>query len=182
MSRGTIRRILDRIGGNWIFLIAVAILYVIVGVADISLLGRSLDAFLRMLARIAPALAIVYALLFLTNLFVDTDMVMKLLGRRGGVGSWLVVIAAGIISAGPIYLWYPLLGDLREKGMRHALVATFLYNRAVKIPLLPVMIHYFGVKLVVILTIFMIGLSVADGIVVERIVEMGDGSTERNRI
>jgi uncharacterized membrane protein YraQ (UPF0718 family) len=175
-----IRRILDKIGLNWVFLIAVVVLYGAVGVADPSLIGRSLQAFLRMLARIAPALAIVYALLFLTNLFVDTSTVMKLLGRRGGVVSWLVVIAAGILSAGPIYLWYPLMADLREKGMRHALVATFLYNRAVKIPLLPVMIHYFGVKLVVILTIFMIGLSVADGIVVERIVEMREGSTERN--
>jgi uncharacterized membrane protein YraQ (UPF0718 family) len=169
-----IRRILQRIGGNWIFLIVVVVLYAVIALVSPGLIGRSLQGFLRILGRIAPALAIVYTVLFLMNLFVDTNLVMKLLGRRGGVVGWFVVIAAGILSAGPIYLWYPLLSDLREKGMRHALVATFLYNRAVKIPLLPVMIHYFGVKLVVVLTVLMVLLSVVDGMVVERIVATGE--------
>lgn len=53
--------------------------------------------------------------------------------------------------------------------MREALIATFLYNRAVKIPLLPMMVLYFGPKLVVILTAYMILLPALNGIVVERI-------------
>lgn len=175
-----IRRIFQKIGGNWIFLIAVVLVYGVVALANPPLIGQSLAAFLRILARIAPALVIVYALLFLSNLFVDTNTVMRLLGTRGGVAGWLVVIAAGILSAGPIYLWYPLLSDLREKGMRYALVATFLYNRAVKLPLLPVMIHYFGVKLVVVLTVLMILFSVIDGVVVERLVTVSAEPVERN--
>jgi uncharacterized membrane protein YraQ (UPF0718 family) len=76
------------------------------------------------------------------------------------------------ISLG-IFLWYPLLQELKEKGMRDALIATFLYSRAVKIPLLPVMVLYFGVKLVVVLTILMVLFSIIDVILVEKINKLG---------
>jgi hypothetical protein len=45
---------------------------------------------------------------------------------------------------GPIYAWYPLLKELREKGAANSLIAIFLGNRAVKPFLLPIMISYFG--------------------------------------
>lgn len=56
--------------------------------------------------------------------------------------------------------------------MRQGLIATFLYNRAVKIPLLPMMIVYFGTKVVVILSIFMILFSMLNGFIVEKIVQL----------
>ena len=62
--------------------------------------------------------------------------------------------SAGIISVGPIYAWYPLLKDLKEKGAANDLIAIFLNNRAIKPFLLPVMISYFGWLYVLILTIF----------------------------
>jgi len=43
-----------------------------------------------------------------------------------------------------IYAWYPLLKDLKEKGAGESSIAIFLYNRAVKPFLLPVMVTYFG--------------------------------------
>ena len=70
---------------------------------------------------------------------------------------------AGIISTGPIYAWYPLLKDLREKGAGESSIAKFLYNRAVKPFLLPVMIGYFGWLYVVILTILTVLASVVVG-------------------
>ena len=71
--------------------------------------------------------------------------------------------SAGIISTGPIYAWYPLLKDLREKGAGESSIAIFLYNRAVKPFLLPVMVGYFGWLYVVILTIIMVIASVIVG-------------------
>jgi len=63
-------------------------------------------------------------------------------------------------------MWYPLLADLKEKGMKNSLIATFLYNRAIKIPLIPITIYYFGIKLTIILTIYMIIFSIINGILV----------------
>ena len=54
---------------------------------------------------------------------------------------------------GPIYSWFPLLKELREKGADVSLIAVFLGNRAVKPFLLPVMISYFGWAYALLLTV-----------------------------
>ncbi|GAH75359.1 unnamed protein product, partial [marine sediment metagenome] len=78
----------------------------------------------------------------------------------------LLSVAAGIISMGPIYVWYPLLKELREKGAGNMPIAVFLYNRAVKPFLLPVMIAYFGWVYVSILTVLTVLASVVNGYLV----------------
>lgn len=55
--------------------------------------------------------------------------------------------------------------------MRTALVWVFLYNRAIKLPLLPLMIQYFGIGYTLILGIYMTALSLAGGILLERLVD-----------
>ena len=87
---------------------------------------------------------------------------VSLLGSGQPEGTALAAVA-GIISTGPIYAWYPLLKDLREKGAGESSIAIFLYNRAVNHFLLPVMIGYFGWIYVVILTILMFIASVIIG-------------------
>ncbi len=64
-----------------------------------------------------------------------------------------IATLAGIISVGPIYAWYPMLKDLREKGAGNFPITLFLCNRAVKPFLLPMMVAIFGWEYVVILTV-----------------------------
>ena len=168
-----IRKIREKIGVNWLFLISVCLLYLVICVFNTQIALAGLLAFLQLLRRILPILAIVFGLLFLSNLLLDKNLVIRYLGKGARKAGWLIVIITGIISAGPIYLWYPLLSDLKENGMREALIATFLYNRAVKIPLLPMMVFYFGFKLVAILSIYTIVFSVLNGYIVERILIKG---------
>jgi uncharacterized membrane protein YraQ (UPF0718 family) len=80
------------------------------------------------------------------------------------------VIVAGIVSSGPLYVWYPLLAELRDKGVGYGYLAAFLYNRAIKVPLLPVAIFYFGLKYIVVLTTLMIVFSIIQGIFINRII------------
>jgi len=169
------KNIVKKIGANWLFLIIVALLYLILGLWNPQIVPAGLEVFLGLLKKILPIVGIVFVLLFLSNLFLNPKTVSKYLGTGGRVRGWPIAVAAGILSAGPIYMWYPLLGDLKEKGMRDALIAVFLYNRAVKIPLLPMMIYYFGLKLVVILTILMILFSVLNGLLVERLTSGNGG-------
>ena len=67
---------------------------------------------------------------------------------------------------GPIYAWYPLIKDLREKGATDFLITIFLGNRAVKPFLLAIMISYFGLIYVLILTFFTLTGAVAAGFLV----------------
>jgi hypothetical protein len=162
------KNLVKKIGANWLFLIAVILLYIVLGVWDLQSALAAAKSFLVLLKRILPILGIVFTLIFISNLFLNPKIVSRYLGK--GRGGWPVAIVAGILSMGPIYLWYPLLGELKQKGMREALIAVFLYNRAVKIPLLPVMIYYFGIRVVLIVTVLMILFSMLNGLLVERLV------------
>jgi uncharacterized membrane protein YraQ (UPF0718 family) len=108
-------------------------------------------------------LCLVLVLMIVLNLFLKPAQITKFMGRGAGIKGVLLSAAAGIISAGPIYAWYPLLKDLREKGAGNSPIAIFLYNRAVKPFLLPVMIAYFGWLYVVILTVLTVMASVVIG-------------------
>ena len=114
-------------------------------------LRGSANIFLNMLI----PLCLVFILMVMINLFLEPSLVIRILGKGAGIKGCLLAAAAGVISAGPIYAWYPLLADLKKKGAGYALIAIFLYNRAFKPFLLPVMIGYFGWKYAVVLGILM---------------------------
>jgi uncharacterized membrane protein YraQ (UPF0718 family) len=59
-----------------------------------------------------------------------------------------------------------MLAELRKHGMKDSLIAAFLYNRAVKIPLIPVMIYYFGWLFTALIMIYMIAFSIINGLIV----------------
>ena len=117
----------------------------------------------RILRALVVPLCLVFAVMVVFNFFLKPAQIVRLLGRGSGVKGLLLSAGAGIISMGPIYAWYPLLKDLKEKGAANPLLAVFLYNRAVKPFLLPVMIAYFGWLFVVLLTILTILASLAVG-------------------
>jgi uncharacterized membrane protein YraQ (UPF0718 family) len=108
-------------------------------------------------------LLFVFFLLFLIELFIDRKWIIQHLGRAAGMGGWALTIVCGVLSAGPLFAWYPLLADLRAKGMSNALLAAFLYSRALKLPLLPLMAHYFGLAYTVLFAVSILAASVLTG-------------------
>jgi len=111
-------------------------------------------------------LALVFLVMLALNLFVKPAQIVHLLGSGANIKGVLLSVAAGIISMGPIYVWYPLLKELREKGAGNMPIAVFLYNRAIKPFLLPVMIAYFGWIYVGILAVLTVLASVVNGYLV----------------
>lgn len=142
-----------------IMLVLYGILFVIMPDKALLALKSSANIFLNMLI----PLSMVFVLMLLINLFVKPARVVKFLGKGSGIKGIILSAAVGIISTGPIYAWYPLLKDLREKGAGDSSIAIFLYNRAVKPFLLPVMVAYFGWLYVVVLTILTVLGSIAVG-------------------
>ena len=122
-------------------------------------LGKSGSIFISI---IAP-LSMVFLLMLALNLLLKPAQIVRFLGKGAGIKGLVLSATAGIISVGPIYAWYPLLKDLREKGAENSNLAIFLGNRAVKPFLLPIMISYFGWIYVLILTIFTILASIIAG-------------------
>ena len=167
---------MKKIRGEWLFLSAVLLIYLLIFFVNRSLFADSLGFFSAIIVKIVPIFLLVFFLMTIANLFITQRVIMKYFRRRG-VEKWFFVIVAGILSTGPIYLWYPLLAELRDKGVNYGFLATFLYNRAIKIPLLPVALLYFGLKYVIVLTLMMVVFSVIQGMLVNKLVPSAEHSS-----
>ena len=104
----------------------------------------------------------------LSNYFITPEIVIKHLKEKG-IKKWFFVIVGGILSSGPVYMWYPLLADLKSKGLEQGLIACFLYNRAIKIPVLPIAIIYFSWQYIFVLSLVMIFMSVVQGLIINHL-------------
>ena len=134
--------------GKWVFLMAVAVLYLIVAVMDFALFKDALFHFTSLVQKIAPIIVFVFMLMFISNFYFDPKKIRKFVGKDAGAKGWIASIVGGILSVGPIYLWYPFISDLRKEGMKDRFIAAFFYSRAIKLPMLPIMIFYFGLSII----------------------------------
>jgi uncharacterized membrane protein YraQ (UPF0718 family) len=115
----------------------------------------------------------------LSNYFITPAVVTKHIKDKG-LKKWFFVIVGGVLSSGPIYMWYPLLASLKDKGLDYGLIACFLYNRAIKIPLIPLAIIYFSWQYILILCLVMVLVSVVQGILINNL--MGVKNENSNSI
>lgn len=167
---------------GWFFLLGVGALYALIAPFNRSMVADALSAFGSLLIRIVPVLVLVFGLLFLASLFLDKKWLARHLGKASGLGGWVLTVVCGVLSAGPLYAWYPLLGDLKGKGMSGALIATFLYSRALKLPLLPLMVHYFGIAYTVALSACIIVFSVLSGLLMRRFAGIDGSEQEEGQV
>lgn len=150
-------------------MLAVMALYVVVFFLNEELARDALDQAGKLLSSLAPVLVLVFVMLFLANLLIRPVWVRKHIGQYSGLKGWAVALVSGMLSVGPVYAWYALLRDLREKGMRSGLIAVFLYSRAIKLPLLPLMIHYFGLAYTLVLVAYLLLFSLLNGMAIEKL-------------
>jgi uncharacterized membrane protein YraQ (UPF0718 family) len=145
------------------FLFGVIAVYVVAAFFDFELFLTGLKQTGLMFWRLIPILLLVLGIMFAINKFVKTDRIKKHLGEESGWKGWVWAMITGILISGPPYILFPLLQELKEKGMKNSLIAVFLYNRNVKIPFFPVMVYYFGLAFTIIISVYIIVFSVFSG-------------------
>jgi hypothetical protein len=157
--------------GKWIFLGVSVIIYLSIFFVDSSKMQIILNNYIKLLLQILPVFSLVYLIMLATNYFVNNKDLKKHMAEGSKLKVWTISIIAGIISVGPIYIWYPLMQDLQKKGVKDRYLSTFLYNRGIKLQWLPMLILYFGLKYSVTLLIVMAILSIPQGIITEKLAE-----------
>ena len=157
-----------KLRGKW-FLLFVIALYALLFLFFPQKTLHALQSAGWLLLKISPILVLVVLINALINIFIDSKKLSYHLSRDRGVKAWIVALVAGILSHGPMYAWYPLIEDLKQKGLRDSLIAMFFYARAVKLPILPLMIHYFGLKFAIVLNIYIIVGAIVQGILVDEL-------------
>ena len=151
------------------FLGTVVFIYFLLFLYHPENIERSLTVSANVLIQILPSLLLIILLMGIMNYLVNPRTVSKYVGKGSGIKGWFLAIFTGILSHGPVYAWYPLLRDLRNQGMKSGLIAAFLYNRAIKIPLLPLMVYYFGARFVLIFTCYIVVASIVQGWIIQMI-------------
>jgi uncharacterized membrane protein YraQ (UPF0718 family) len=155
--------------GGWLFLAVVLLVYIITAMFDRDLVLLSITFFSGLMGKVAPVLLLVFGLIFLFNYLLNPQLIQSYLGAKSGIKGWLLSVVAGILSTGPVTAWYVMLSDLRQQGMTPSLAAVFLYSRAVKLPLLPLLVYYFGLRYTWVLCVYLIGFSIVNGLIMGRV-------------
>lgn len=150
------------------FLGFVILIYVIIGVFKFDLFIQSLSFFVKIFKKVLPIFFIIFAFNYVINSFITQKQINNYIGHSSGYKKWIIAIIAGILSTGPIFMWYPVLQDLQKKGVSYGFIATFIYNRAIKLAPLPVFIYYFGWKYALILSAVLIIFSLIQGFIFEK--------------
>ena len=115
------------------------------------------------LFKLIPVFLALIVLTALINYFLKPKQLAKHFGKESGAKGWFYAVAIGIISHGPMYAWYPMLEEMKTHGLKNGLIATFFYARAIKIPLLPMMVDYFGMIFTVVLSVYILIGSIIQG-------------------
>lgn len=150
------------------FLIFVIVCYIILLLVDNSNALLSLQESANILKKIAPIFVLIIIITALINYFLKPKQIMKHFGKDSGLKGVFYAILGGIFSHGPMYAWYGMLEDMRSHGLKDSLIATFLYARAIKLPLLPFMIDLFGLLFTIVMILYILIASILQGIVISQ--------------
>jgi uncharacterized membrane protein YraQ (UPF0718 family) len=150
--------------GKWLFLLFAFFLYATTAFLNFEIFLNALSFLKEIIFQLIPIFIFVYFLMVLVDRFVNEKTISVHMSKDKGVKGFMIMIVAGIISTGPIYAWYPFLSNLKEKGVSDGLLATFLYNRSIKIQFFPLLLSYFSLSYVLTLTLLMIFFSVIQGL------------------
>ncbi len=152
-----------------LFPLSVAIVYLVLWLLSPEKTAAALEISTGLFFHILLPLVLVFLFMVMLNLFFKPPQFEKYTQRGAGVKPKLLTAIAGILSSGPIYAWYPILKELRDRGAAPSLMAIFLVNRAVKPALLPVMISLLGWIFVLLLTVLTVSASFCVGFIMDRL-------------
>ena len=150
----------------WRFLIIVSFIFIGVYFFSPEKGSEAFLEFLILLKKLLPSLGLVFLFMFLFNFFVSDKILEEYFKQKPNIKQYIVIAILGVLSTGPIYLWYAHLSRLQKRGMSNSLISIFLYNRAVKLPLIPLMISYFSLKITIIVSILIIVFSFINALLI----------------
>lgn len=160
------------------FLITVVILYCILFIFDFEHSFMGFEKFLVIMWKLLPIFIFIITLTTIINYSLQPKKIMKHLGEESGKKGIFYMLLGGILSHGPMYAWYGMLEDMRKHGLKDGLIVVFLYARAIKLPLLPLMVNIFGIGFTIIINIYILIFAILQGSIMDKF----KGKKEKNDI
>ena len=126
------------------FLMLVVFLYILLYFVDAPKTLDSLKYFFKNSIKILPVFLLVILLTALINYYFPKERIGQMLQGKPRWQTYVFSLLAGIISMGPVFAWYSLLKNLKDKHLEEGTLVTFFYGKSIKLTLLPIMIGFFG--------------------------------------
>jgi len=95
-------------------------------------------------AGVLAIIAAVFVLIGLIQVWLTPEQVSKVLGHEAGWKGLVLSAILPMILGGSLFVIFPLLKTLREKGARTSSVVAFLFAWSAKAPLIPLEIKFLG--------------------------------------
>jgi len=166
------RKLKDKIWSNRIFFLFVFCLFLLILIFDSNRIRPILIYFWKNLQSLAPILLIVYIIIFIFSILIANKKITSFLDSGHYIKKMSLAIVGWILSSGPIYLRYWFLKKLHKSWLTLWHIAWFSYSRAIKIPLIPMMIIYFGVKFSLVFVAILLLLSFLQCLVIDKIIKL----------
>jgi len=113
----------------------------------------------------------VFGLVGLLQVWISRDLIVRLLGREGGVKGLLIAALCGTVLIGPAYIIFPLLMSIQKQGARWAVVTIVLTSYAVKLQMIPIEVGFLGWPFSLARALITIALAIPTGLLVEAMME-----------
>ena len=113
----------------------------------------------------------VFSLVGLLQIWISRDVIVRLLGREGGIKSLLIAALCGTLLIGPAYIIFPLLMEIQKHGARWAVITIVLTSYAVKLQMIPIEVEFLGWPFALGRALVTIALAIPIGLLVEAMME-----------
>jgi uncharacterized membrane protein YraQ (UPF0718 family) len=160
---------LKKMPGALKFLSAMVVTYIVAGLINFEYILSASKNLAKNIIEVVPILLLAYIAVFLINLFVSPEKIKRHLGNDSGLKGWIYASLGSIFISGPPYVILPILGKLKDQGMRHSFIAVFLNNRNVQPIFLPVMVYYFGLPFTVIISVYIMVFAIISGMIMGKL-------------
>lgn len=115
----------------------------------------------------------VFGLIGLLQVWISRELIVRLLGREGGIKGLLLAALCGTLLIGPAYIIFPLLLSLQQQGARWAVISIVLTSYAVKLQMLPIEVGFLGWPFTLGRAAITLALAIPTGLLLEALLEPG---------
>jgi len=141
------RQYLDAIVVEGVLLAFLAFFFIVVYLTQPSQVQYALDFSATNLIETIPIFIVASLLAGWMDAWIDRDLVTRVLTGRNLFVGLTIVTCIGIITPGPIYSIFPLVHELKRKGVGSHYLVAFMSGQTLMGPLrIPLELHYLGLN------------------------------------
>jgi uncharacterized membrane protein YraQ (UPF0718 family) len=98
----------------------------------------------------------VFIFISLITVWLNPEQIAKHFGKEAGWKRFFIASTIPMFLGGSLFTIFPLIGTLIDNGISYGVALAFITSWSAKIPIIPLEIHFLGLKFAIIRTLLVI--------------------------